>query len=115
MKEIFITLLVCVAIYEIFEHVILPLFWTIRNRKRKSSYGPSGMIGKKCVVKEWKGTRGKVSVGGELWDATSKSSLMPGDEGLIQGIDNLTLQVVPLGETIDTPIENLTEDRSTKL
>ena len=46
MKEIFITLLVCVVIYEIFEHVILPLFWTIRYRKRKSAYGPSGMIGK---------------------------------------------------------------------
>ena len=58
MKEIFITLLVCVVIYEIFEHVILPLFWTIRYRKRKSAYGLSGMIGKKCVVKECKGTRG---------------------------------------------------------
>ena len=67
------------------------------------------------MVKQWTGTHGKVWVGGELWNATGNSSLMPGDEGLIQGIDNLTLQVVPLGETIDTPNENLTEDRSTKL
>ena len=67
------------------------------------------------MVKQWTGNRGKVWVGGGLWNATGNSSLMPGDEGLIQGIDNLTLQVVPLGETIDTPIENLTEGRSTKL
>lgn len=115
MKEILITLLVCVVIYEIVEHILLPLFWTVRYRGRKSAYGPSGMIGKRCVVKQWTGNRGIVWVGGELWNATGNSSLMPGDEGLIQGIDNLTLQVVPLGETIDTPIENLTEDRSTKL
>ena len=115
MKEILITLLVCVVIYEIVEHILLPLFWTIRYRGRKSAYGPLGMIGKRCVVKQWAGNHGKVWVGGELWNATGNSSLMPGDEGLIQGIDNLTLQVVPLGETIDTPNENLTEDRSTKL
>ena len=103
MKEILITLIVCVVIYEIVEHILLPLFWTVRYRGRKSSYGPSGMIGKKCVVKQWTGNYGKVWVGGELWNATGNSSLMPGDEGLIQGIDNLTLQVVPIGETIDTP------------
>ena len=115
MKEILITLIVCVVIYEIVEHILLPLFWTIRYRGRKSAYGPSGMIGKKCVVKQWTGNRGKVWVGGELWHATGNSLLMPGDEGLIQGIDNLTLQVVPLGETIGTPNENLIEDGSAKL
>ena len=105
MKGIFITLLVCVGIYEIFEHVILPLFWTIRYRKRKPAYGPSGMIGKKCVVKEWKGTRGKVSVGGELWNATSDSPIIPGSETVVQDINNLTLLVSRsdlLGETNDS-------------
>ncbi len=105
MKEIFITLLVCVVIYEIFEHVILPLFWTIRYRKRKSAYGPSGMIGKKCVVKEWKGTHGKVWVGGELWNASSDSPIIPGSETVIQDINNLTLLVSRsdlLGETNDS-------------
>jgi len=102
MKEIFITLLVCVVIYEIFEHVILPLFWTIRYRKRKSAYGPSGMIGKKCVVKEWKDTRGKVSVGGELWNATSKSPLIPGSETVIRDINNLTLLISPSEKLIET-------------
>jgi membrane protein implicated in regulation of membrane protease activity len=106
MKEIFITLLVCVIIYEIFEHVFLPLFWTVRYRKRKSAYGPSGMIGKRCVVKQWMGTSGKVWVGGELWNATSNSPLIPGNETLIQEIDNLTLLVAPLDKSIDTPKGN---------
>jgi membrane protein implicated in regulation of membrane protease activity len=99
MNEILITLLVCVVIYEIVEHILLPLFWTVRYRGRKSAYGPSGMIGKKCVVKQWTGYRGKVWVGGEIWNATGNSSLMPGNEGAIQGIDNLTLQVVPVRQT----------------
>jgi membrane protein implicated in regulation of membrane protease activity len=115
MKAILITLLVCLAIYELVEHILLPLFWTIRYRGRKSACGPSGMIGKRCVVKQWTGTRGKVRVGGELWNAIGNSPLMPGDEGFVQGIDNLTLQVAPIGETIDTPDENLSEERSTKL
>ncbi len=102
MKEAMITLLVCVVIYEIFEHIILPLFWTIRYHKRKSAYGPSGMIGKRCVVRQWKGTRGKVSVGGELWNATSKSPLIPGSETVIRDINNLTLLVSPSEKLIET-------------
>ena len=96
MKTWLITLLVCFVIYEIIEHLILPLFWMIRYRKRKSIYGPSGMIGKRCVVKAWNGTRGKVWVGGELWNAGSKSPLIPGDEVLIQDIKGLTLLVQQL-------------------
>jgi len=115
MKEILITLLVCVVIYEIVEHILLPLFWTIRYRGRISAYGPSGMIGKRCVVKQWKGTRGKVWVGGELWNAIGKSPLMSGDEGFVQGIDNLTLRVAPLAETIDTPKVNSNKNTSSIL
>ena len=106
MREVMITLLVCVIIYEIFEHVILPLFWTIRYRNRKSAYGPPGMIGKKCVVKQWKGTHGKVLVGGELWNATSESPLIPGSETVIRGIKNLTLMVASSEKLIETTIVN---------
>lgn len=102
MKEVMITLLVCVVIYEIFEHVILPLFWTMRYRRRKSAYGPPGMIGKRCVVKQWENTRGKVSVGGELWNATSESQLIPGSEAVIRDINNLTLMVAPSEKLIET-------------
>jgi membrane protein implicated in regulation of membrane protease activity len=106
MKEVMITLLVCVVVYEIVEHVILPLFWTIRYRRRKSEYGPSGMIGKRCVVKQWQGTRGKVSVDGELWNANSPSPLVPGSNAVIRDINNLTLLIsspTQLTETSKNP------------
>jgi membrane protein implicated in regulation of membrane protease activity len=106
MKYGLITLVICLVIYEIFEHLILPLFWMIRYRKRKSAYGPSGMIGKKCMVKQWNGTNGKVWVGGELWNASSQSPLILGDEPVIQGIEGLTLRVLSSERLPDTQNEN---------
>ena len=106
MKEVMITLLVCVVIYEIFEHIILPLFWTIRYRKRKSAYGPSGMIGKKCVVKQWRGTRGKVWVGGELWNASNPSPRVPGSVMIIRDINNLTLLISPPDPSTETSMKS---------
>ena len=100
MREVIITLLGVLIIYEILEHVILPLFWTIRYSKRKSAYGPSGMIGKKCMVKQWDGSNGKVWVDGELWNARSQTSLIPGSEAIIRDRNNLTLLVSP--QTSDT-------------
>ncbi len=92
-----ITLLVCFVVYEIVEHLVLPLFWVIRQRGRQSICGPSGMVGKRCVVKEWHGTGGKVWVAGELWRAGSESPLMPGEVAVIQEIKGLTLLVCGLG------------------
>ena len=96
LKNGIVTLLICLIIYEVFEHLIFPLFWMIRNRRRKSAYGPSGMIGKKCVVKQWDGPSGKVCIGSEIWNANSQSTLFPGDEALIQEIKGLTLHVSSL-------------------
>jgi membrane protein implicated in regulation of membrane protease activity len=93
MKFSLITILICIIIYEIFEHLILPLIWMIRYRKRESSYGPSGLIGRKCIVKEWNGESGKVQVGSELWNAIGKSPLIPGDEVVVQDLEGLTLRV----------------------
>lgn len=93
MQSVLITLLICIVIYEVFEHLILPLFWMIRYRKRKFSCGSSGMIGKKCLVKKWDGNSGKVQVGSELWNAIGQLPLIPGDEVVVQGLEGLTLRV----------------------
>jgi membrane-bound serine protease (ClpP class) len=60
------------------------------------------MIGKKCVVKQWEGTSGKVWVGGELWNASSDSPIIPGSETVIQDIKNLTLLVSPSDKLTET-------------
>jgi membrane protein implicated in regulation of membrane protease activity len=96
MQSGLITLLICIIIYELLEHLILPLFWIIRNRTQKSYCGPSGMIGKKCLVKQWDGNGGKVQVGGELWNAIGQLSLIPGDEAVVQSLEGLTLRVSEL-------------------
>jgi membrane protein implicated in regulation of membrane protease activity len=47
----------------------------------------------------------KVWVGGELWNASSDSPIIPGSESVIQDINNLTLLVSRsdlLGETNDS-------------
>ena len=98
MKYGLITLLICWILYEIGEHLIFPLFWMIRYGKRKSAYGPSGMIGRYCTVKQWHGTSGKVEIGGELWNAHCRSPLQAGDEAVIKGIEGLALRVAPSGE-----------------
>ena len=93
MQSILITLLICLVIYEIFEHLILPLFCMLRYCKRKSSGGSFDMIGKKCMVVKWYGNNGKVKVGSELWNATCQLPLIPGDEAIVQGLEGLTLRL----------------------
>jgi membrane protein implicated in regulation of membrane protease activity len=113
MKYGLITVLICIVIYEIFEHLLLPLFWMIRYRKRNSAYGPTGMIGKKCTVQQWNGTSGKVRVGAELWNATGSAPLIPGDETVIQCIEGLTLRVSSQSERLpDIPIMRCDKDHS---
>jgi len=106
MKYGLITLLLCIVIYEFFEHLILPLFWVIRYRKRNSAYGPTGMIGKKCTVQQWNGNSGKVRVGAELWNASSQSPMVPGDEPVIQDIEGLTLRISSAQRLTDRRIKS---------
>lgn len=93
MKSALIAIFIGIVVYEIIEHLILPLFWMIRYGRRKSSVDPSGMIGKNCLVKKWEGNSGKVQVASELWNATGQSDLIPGDQVVVKDIEGLTLKV----------------------
>lgn len=44
-------------------------------------------------VVEWSGGEGYVSAGGELWRATSRDALAPGDEVSIAAVNGLSLSV----------------------
>lgn len=97
MKAFLIVLLIGIIVYEIVEHLVIPLIFAIRYRRRSSAYGPSGLIGKHCVVMQWEGTRGKVRMNGELWNAVSHRPLISGSEAVVKEIRNLTLLVAPSG------------------
>ena len=84
-----------IILFELIEHVVFPLFWFIKNRKRKSVCGVSSMLGKEAEVKQWQKNEGKVFLKGELWNAVSEVPLLPGDRVVIQNVDGLTLSVIP--------------------
>ncbi len=82
-------------LFELIEHVVFPLFWFIKDRRRNSVCGVTGMLGKVGEVKQWQKNEGKVFVNGELWQAVSEAPLLPGDRVLIQNVEGLTLKVSP--------------------
>jgi len=98
MKNIIITLGIGVILFELIEHVVFPLFWFIKDRKKKSVCGVAGMLGKVGEVKQWQKTEGQVFVNGELWQAVSDAPLLPGDRVVIQNVGGLTVGVKPWRE-----------------
>ena len=94
-KIIILTLAIGFILFELIEHVVLPLLWFIREWKRKSVCGVSGMLGKVGEVKQWQKNEGKVFVKGELWQAVSDVLLLPGDRVVIKKVEGLTLEVNP--------------------
>jgi len=93
MLKILLILVIAYVLFEFGEHVILPVIWLITKKRRRSPTGESGMIGLIAEVKEWKGTKGKVFVHGELWKAISDTSFYPGDEAVVQSVKRLVLTV----------------------
>ncbi|MCG2779233.1 MAG: hypothetical protein L6406_26465 [Desulfobacterales bacterium] len=95
MKTIILTLVIGFVLFELVEHVVFPLFWFIKHRKRKSVCGVTGMLGKMGEIKQWQETEGQVFVNGELWRALSDVPLLTGDKAVVQNVDGLTLRVKP--------------------
>ena len=94
-KTIILTLVIGFIIFELIEHLVFPLFWFIKRRKKRSVCGVSGMLGKVGEVKQWQKNAGKVFVKGEVWQAVSEVSLLPGDRVVIENVEGLTLKVNP--------------------
>lgn len=98
MKTIIVTLIIVFVIYEIIEHIVVPLLSSGKRRNIKSMSGQAGMIGIVVEVKEWNNTEGQVSVNGELWRAVSNTPLVPSSKAVIQDVKGLTLKVEILNE-----------------
>jgi len=98
--ELLITVIAVAIVFEVFEHVIIPLIGVRAGRGRQPMTGPEGMVGKVVEVRRWSGREGTVSVAGELWRAQSRTPLAAGDEATIVAVSNLTLRVEPLARSI---------------
>jgi membrane-bound serine protease (ClpP class) len=98
MKSAMIVLAVGFLLFELVEHVIIPLIWFVKHRRKTSVCGATGLLGKVGEVKHWQESEGQVFLRGELWQAVSEFPLSVGDRALIQKVDGLTLSVVPFTE-----------------
>ena len=88
-------ILIVFVLYELVEHVIIPLlgyFWGRRSSHRKPD---NGMVGKLATVVEWKSGNGLVRVNGEFWQASGPRSLSPESPVIIENIEGLKLRVRP--------------------
>jgi membrane-bound serine protease (ClpP class) len=68
----------------------------LKARQRKSLIGPQALVGELGVARTPLTPRGKVIVGGELWDAIAATEVAMGDEVRVRGVDGLTLNVEPV-------------------
>ena len=98
MKSAIVILAIGFLLFEFIEHVVLPLIWYIKDRKKRSVCGVTGMLGKVGEIKYWKESEGQIFVNGELWRAVSDFPLSAGDRVVIQNVDGLTVNVIPFKE-----------------
>jgi len=95
LKTVVITIIICFLAFELFEHVIIPIFWFIFKGRKKSDYNVTGMIGKVVEITQWNTTEGKVMVNGELWKAVCETPLSVGSKAEILDVEGLTLRLRP--------------------
>lgn len=93
--KILLIIVGCYLIFEIVEHLVLPLVWILMGKKKKALTGPSGLIGEIAEVKEWQDSEGKVFIHGEIWWAECDVPLKPGDRAIVESVERLVLKVTP--------------------
>jgi len=98
MKSVLIMLAVGVLLFEFLEHVIFPLIWFVKDRKKASICGVPGMLGKVGKIRYWDEFEGQIFIRGELWRAVSEFPLSTGDRAVVKNVDGLTVRVMPCME-----------------
>jgi len=91
--ELVVALFVAAALFELAEHVVLPVIFALRQGKRRPTTGSEALVGQVVEVRQWAETGGHVFVDGALWKAVSESPLAKGDRAVIRSVDGLTLTV----------------------
>lgn len=81
------------VLFELVEHVLLPIAAVIASRKRRATTGAEGMVGKVGRVLSWTGSEGRVQVDGEIWRAESRDRVAADDEVIVRAVRGLRLEV----------------------
>ena len=96
-KNIILILFIGFILFEVIEHVVIPIGFYFVKQKKKSVTGIDSLPGEVVDVRQWKGKEGQVVIKGELWKAVSEEPFKKGDKAIIQNVEGLTLKVKPLG------------------
>jgi membrane-bound serine protease (ClpP class) len=97
-KYILLIVILGFILFEVVEHLLLPLVFYIIKRKKQSVTGVESMLGKVIDIRQWKETEGQVAIRGELWKAVSDIPLKKGDKAIIQKVKGLMLKVGPVDD-----------------
>ena len=92
-KKTLIIIGIGILVWELTEHVLLPLIWYVIHGKRKPLVGMESMIGKDVEVATWENLDGQVSFRGVLWTAASDDRLTPGEIAVIEEANGLMLRI----------------------
>ncbi|UCF64862.1 MAG: NfeD family protein [bacterium] len=92
-EKILLTAIALFLLYELMEHVILPLLGRSFQKKRSIRSGKEGLIGQLAEVVEWKEKSGMVRLNGEYWQAVGEKSFPVGQEVKVEKIEGLKLTV----------------------
>ena len=104
-KEIIIALVAAFVLFEIIEHVVFPLVWSIIQKRKPSICDVSNMVGKVGEVKRWRDLEGKIFINGETWNARSDMPLSSGDNAVIERVDGFVLEVKKKTPIVSHPRE----------
>ena len=88
-------ILIVFLVYELIDHVIIPVLGYLWGKKSPNPRTDKGMVGKIATVIEWKAGKGLVRVNGEFWQAFGPRSLSAESLVIIENIEGLKLRVRP--------------------
>lgn len=95
-KTVITGLVIGFILFEVIEHVVLPIVFYFMKRKQKSVTGIESFPGEVVEVRQWNETEGQVIVRGELWKAVSDAPFMKGDKAIIQSVKGFTVKINPV-------------------
>jgi membrane protein implicated in regulation of membrane protease activity len=82
-----------VIAFEAVEHVVFPLIWTMRRRRRDRTDPLAALAGRRVKVASWSDGRGQVFMGNERWLAQGPPDLTAGEVVVVGGNEGLLLFV----------------------
>ena len=94
------------ALYIPIASVSLLGYWKVLQAQRQPPIiGTRAMIGGRAEVVSSKKGELEVHYRGETWRAVSSQALQRGQAVVIEGVEGLTLQVVPLSQPAEDPVQ----------